>query len=212
MQNDILFDVDLTLFNTTFFAQTRDQLLGELYKIPLQLVEQYRFEYIKSLSSQREFNPKDLCKFICKSESYDPIDMYENIFQVKSIYRESLFDDTLPTLKLLRSNNYNLGLFTEGVSFFQLNKVKFSNILKYFKKSLIFNFPNKRTDDVLEMLPRDCLIVDDKQDILELVKKQRPDIRCILLKRDSIESQKDVINSLTQLTLLIYTAPLKLIS
>ena len=83
-------------------------------------------------------------------------------------FSDSVFSDAVPTLKYLKGKAI-LGIFSQGPRSFQISKLTFSGLEKFFEKEYIFVFPPfkaARAKEVLAKLPsKKVYFVDDREDV-----------------------------------------------
>ncbi len=92
------------------------------------------------------------------------------------LFRDSVYSDSLPLLKRLKELGYELGIFSEGVLANQLAKIQHTSIKKYTTRKYRFITADKRTEEYIATLPKDCVIIDDNVEIGDQVKRFREDI------------------------------------
>ncbi|KKP39430.1 MAG: hypothetical protein UR29_C0007G0081 [Candidatus Woesebacteria bacterium GW2011_GWC2_33_12] len=124
------------------------------------------------------------------------------MLQNTHIYNVNVYKETLEVLEKLK-DKYRLGIYSEGTKKFQNHKFKSLGLNKYFDKDLIFIVDAKDTKEVLEKIPKDAIIVDDKETICEFLTKN--EIRAIWLNRkDNRKSDKcETIYSLFELPVIL---------
>ena len=82
-----------------------------------------------------------------------------------------------------------MGIYSEGTAKFQNHKFRSLGLDRYFDNDLIFIVDAKDTKEVLNKIPKDAIIVDDKETICGFLTKN--DIRAIWLNRkDNRKSDK----------------------
>jgi FMN phosphatase YigB (HAD superfamily) len=191
MNKVILFDIDYTLFNNDRFVELKDNQIIEI--IGIKDVNKYKSilpKYLDSLNNHREFNPSDFLDLVCNEFCYKNKKTLEELTYNSSIlYKSSLFGDVVKSLKSL-SKDYALGIFSEANDIkFQKHKLNSLGIGKYFDKDLIFIIDAKDTKEVIDKLPKKCVIVDDKESICNFLTENG--IRAIWLNRkDGRKSEK----------------------
>lgn len=162
----ILFDLDRTVFDTSKMSKTFDQLMLKILGNPeIEEFKKVKSDYKATLKRDREFVPEDYVKAL--SEKFDPLkyqELLDVIFSEKyvSIYKESVFPETIELFEKLK-DNHTLGLYSEGTLHFQIHKFESTGLGKYLDKNLIFIVEAKDEPDVIGNLPKDCVIVDDKE-------------------------------------------------
>lgn len=117
----------------------------------------------------------------------------------QKLYRDSLYPDAIATLALL-AKEYPLGIFSQGYREFQENKLKQCGIVSYFKKECIFIFPDKTLTSVLDTLPENAVIIEDK---LSVVQKINPPLIAIQMDRSNTQKYSPSVTSLAELPALL---------
>ncbi|MEI7579902.1 MAG: HAD hydrolase-like protein [bacterium] len=191
----ILFDIDFTLFDTDIFMYARDAYLAKLLQKDLKIAVNYRVEYFQTLTNRREFDPKEFCQFIAVNEYISATTLYQQMYEEKSLYQQALYPEVKEVLTKFQKQNYQIGIFSEGIESFQLNKLRFCEIFDFFDSEYIIIFADKTTPEALVSLPSQAWIVDDKSEILEKIAAIRQDLKLILIKRQKIASTKTFIKT-----------------
>lgn len=163
----ILFDVDRTLFDTAKFVSL---FLGE---ISLSLgVSRAEVEKVYS-NYWNEFEitdhlPQNFSKYIVKwlqveGFSADAIKhLVLDIFNREDLYRDSVFEEASGVISSMQNKGWRVGLFTEGNIDFQNAKLTYSELRKLIPGEMIFIFEEKTAPTALAVLPKECVLVDDK--------------------------------------------------
>lgn len=186
----ILFDIDLTLFNNNRFVELKDDQI--IKYVGIKNIEKYKRllpKYLMTLQNQRDFSPDRFIEIVCEKFKFkDKEKLLKLTYKDKTLYNRSLFEDVRETLDILH-NKYHLGIFSEGKADFQSFKLNSLGLNKYFEKELIFIVDAKDTKEVIDRLPKDVVIVDDKERICDFLFEKNID--CIWLNRkDERKSDK----------------------
>lgn len=197
----ILFDIDRTILDTEKMIKRFDELildvLGSSNYIDYKNAES---DYFKTLPNERRFNVSDYSEFLSARFKPNTEKLIFNIFysdKNRHIFSDCVFMEALEILNKL--NNYNLGIYSEGTAQFQNHKFKSLKLDKYFAKELVFIVDVKDTNEVVEKLPKNAIIIDDKEMVCEFLVNNK--IRAIWINRkDKRKSDKfETIYSLLDL-------------
>lgn len=193
----ILFDIDGTLIDSVSMAEMFRKKIAQIIKISVDEVKELSDKYVATLKSRTDFHPCDLIKFINKTKN-QTIDSNNIFFKSKNIYKKYIYKDVVTNLDKLK-NNYNLGVFSEGFRDYQGQKI--ATLIDKFDKNLLFVTRRKLDKEFLKQIPKEALIIDDKQEVVETLKQFRPDLELIWINRNGKEKIKEVrtIKSLGEL-------------
>lgn len=166
MKQIILFDIDYTLFDSDKIKGNIEKITCEFFKIQRKVYDEVYIRYKASLQSSTDFNPESYCKFLTKKFKKESNGLLESFYTTGEVYKNTLYSDTSEDLKEL-SKNYKLGIFSEGISRYQISKLKFCNLLPYFEKRCLYFFRRKMTGNSIKKLPVKSIVVDDKKEVVE---------------------------------------------
>jgi len=192
----LLFDIDYTLFDTTRYKKT---VAKELAQIANHLDEEKVYQNIEEVyydvRSFGSFDPSLFADiFIKKFPDNLSREAVESVWWRKDILVSSLYPEVIPTLKILsKKENLQLGIFSSGKTDFQLAKI--SHIEDFFHKGNIHiaSFKEETIGQLVEEYKtRKLLLVDDYVEILESVKKQKPDTTTIWMKRGKFAEKAQI--------------------
>ena len=110
----VLFDLDYTLYDADLYYLEAFQDIAEYLESKYKLQKNEVYQTIVKMSKQRKdfsnlFN--DLLEYYNLNENIANIVEIFNKHEINSFH---LYQDALPTLKMLRSKNYKLGIITDG--------------------------------------------------------------------------------------------------
>jgi FMN phosphatase YigB (HAD superfamily) len=198
----ILFDIDKTLHSTDEFRSLFKKHLLEKVSIDEKKLDEARKKYDASLKKRTFFHPKKMAKHLANELGIDKNILQDSYYQEKN-FENSLFNEANAVLKKIGRKNI-LGVFTEGYKDLQTRKLKHGKIDHHFNEQHLYIFFNKRTKRVLDLIPKDAVIIDDNPEIIDILLK-RPDLTVIWLNRDSLlkHPQAYTIHSLSELLLLV---------
>lgn len=195
----VLFDIDKTLFNgKVYIEQGLFPALEKEMGLNKTTLQQILDEYIKSLPKRTAFDPEAWIDLICQKTQADRAALAAIIYRTE-LFSASLFPEVKPIIDEL-SIDYVLGIFSEGVINWQRKKFDNMGIKYYFEQDLLFFSTDKTSDQFLETLPPQVIIVDDN---LEMITKAqtREGIHVVWLNRDGEIADLPIrqIRDLTQL-------------
>lgn len=196
----ILFDIDNTLIDTKKLSILAYTDIARQTGKSFEEISELKDKYKDSLEVNTDFYPNRLMDFLIKKIG-QPID---NPFDKKEIYVESLFGETIEILTKLKQSK-RLGIYSEGFTDYQTQKLEFSGIIDFFDKDLIFIERRKLDDDSLKKLrkiPDRVTVVDDNSKVVEkLGQTERFQTVWLNLKMLNTDGNKDkiTIGSLSEL-------------
>lgn len=165
MSQIILFDIDKTIFGSNSLSQYFAVEVSKRAKMDIGKVTEIMSTYRSTLESYTDFNPTDFLNHFADSSKED-IDLLKKIFYNKRIYKQSLYPETKFILKKLKQN-FKLGIFSEGFTDYQMSKLTNSEIIDFFNSEYIFIKRRKLNENVLNELPKNSIIIDDKEEVVE---------------------------------------------
>jgi FMN phosphatase YigB (HAD superfamily) len=161
----ILFDIDKTLFDVnTFFKKYLFPAIEKDLKISKEKLEKVSEIYKEGLGKATEFDPKGWLK-VAKDEIGEKAKEIKDYIYNPDFFVGSLFPEVIPMLNNLK-NDYVLGIYSEGVEEWQRTKIELSGINNYFEQEYVSISSDKLSDTVIEWLPMNAVIVDDREDII----------------------------------------------
>jgi len=202
----ILFDIDKTLLDTNRASEVHQKMVLDILGNPdFDLYQKIREEYRSSLKNEREYNPKEFYKRLCTAFNFGDINSLLDIHYSKKnwyVYKNAVFGDVIKTLESLK-NKFRLGIYSEALFEFQINKFNAMGISVFFDKDLIFIFDAKDEEKALEKIPKEAIVVDDKERICEFLTDHA--FKAIWINRkDERKSEKfETIHSLLEIENLI---------
>ncbi|KKP47659.1 MAG: hypothetical protein UR39_C0003G0061 [Candidatus Woesebacteria bacterium GW2011_GWA1_33_30] len=182
----ILFDIDRTIFDTDKLLRLQSENISKVVN-----AERFKEFWDSTLSGEKHITSEERLNLICSKFNIKNSKLLSNIFfgkEYKYIYSDSVYLETRVVFDKLKSK-YRLGIYSEGTAKFQNHKFRSLGLDRYFDNDLIFIVDAKDTKEVLNKIPKDAIIVDDKETICGFLTKN--DIRAIWLNRkDNRKSDK----------------------
>ncbi len=170
----VLFDIDRSIFDTDKMSEVLyKNVLKILNTRDLEKVKRAKDDYKKTLKNQREYVPDEYIKLLCTRFKFKNPELLLNIYygdDYKYIYEESVFLETFEVFEKLKSK-YRIGIYSEGTKKFQNNKFKSMNLGRYVDNSLVYILGAKDNGRALIKIPKNSIIVDDKEHICEFLFK-----------------------------------------
>ena len=187
----LLFDIDRTIFDTDRMSKVREELMCDLLKIDIAKLQEIKSDYKKTLTNEREFNPDDFIKILCKKINFNDekslLDFYFGD-KYKYFYKDAVYPEFFEVVEKLK-DSFRFGIYSEASKKFREHKFENMGISKYFNPDLIFFADAKDTPEVVSKLPRGAIVVDDKEKICEFLTKNN--IKAIWLNKiDDRESDR----------------------
>jgi len=198
----ILFDVDRTLLDIDKISTLRNEaILKILNTTDFEEVKSIKGSYRATLKNERDYVPEDYIKLLSDNFDFRDRNLLLDTYYGKNyanIYEESVFPEVREVLNKSKTD-YQLGIYSEGTNRFQTNKFRSMGLNRYFDKDLIFIFDAKDTEEAIKKIPKDVIVVDDKERICKFLDKHG--IRAIWLnkKDDGVSPDFPTIHNLLEL-------------
>lgn len=158
----LLFDIDYTLIDTSRLKKIASGEVAHLLGISNEGAEKLYEDFVKTLKSSIEFSPEKYAQFLEHYFADATVEkVISGIFGEPAVYQQATYPNTIQVLEKLRQT-HRLGIFSEGVKDYQMNKLTLSGIINYLEKDLIFIYPDK-TGKVVELVKKlgEIYFVDD---------------------------------------------------
>jgi len=159
--------MDRTIYDTEISGKKISQCLAEISQKTVEEIEKIKIGYTKSLESSTDFDPDEFLKEVERETKVDLETLNQAFFSSKNFV---LYKETKEKLNKLLNEDYSLGIFSEGVSEWQMKKLILTGIRDYFDKNFIFIGRRKLSDDFIKKLPDGATIIDDKKEVVEKLK------------------------------------------
>lgn len=186
----LLFDIDRTIFDTQKWIDITEKEIIKTLNFDINRKDISINFYLKSLVNDRKFNPEKYSEFLNKKFNIK-MEVALNIVYGQSygkFYSGSIYPETFEVIEKLK-DKFTLGIYSEGTDKFQNHKFRSMGISKYFDKDLIFIVSAKDTLEVVSKLPKEAIVVDDKERICEFLTENN--IKAIWLnKLDDRKSER----------------------
>ncbi len=187
MKPVILFDLDLTLFDTRLWLREYVfPLLEEALDVGPEVIDETTRAYTSQLEKSTDFNPDDYIAFLV-TELEGEAETLHHIIYNPHHFAHAVYSDVKPVLDQLRQH-YSLGLLSEGLESFQKLKFEQSGLANWFDPQYVVISRRKLEPEVLDQLP-EAIVVDDKVEVLELLSENEKFRPIWLNRRDSNQHQ-----------------------
>lgn len=195
----ILFDWDDTLFSKTKYKKNLRSNLARICEVSEVKIFEFEEQYFNRLVKSDDFKIENFVSSFEQKFS-KKIDLEDFSTDKLGIYSQAFFPEVIEVLEKMK-NKYVLGIYSQGFESLQKIKIKYSGIEKYFNKNLIFIDRDKTSQNFIKNLSIKSIIIDDKKEVIETLKKLRPDLKLIWINRNNKEKIKGVktIKSLSEL-------------
>lgn len=170
----ILFDIDYTLIDTDKLRKLTNEKILKIVKISLQKLEKATEEFANTLKTSKEFSPQKYAQFLAKYFADAAIrKAVNNIFREPGIYQQATYPEVISVFKKLKQI-FRLGIYSEGVKEFQMNKLTLSGIIKYLDKNLIFIYPDKtgKAEELVKKFGEVYFVDDNPKHIKDITKTE----------------------------------------
>jgi FMN phosphatase YigB (HAD superfamily) len=198
--NIILFDVDYTLFDTSYYRDEVSRVLKS--KLPefsdetlRKIVEDTYYE----IRQHGNFSPRLFAEIFTHDKGHNlSVNEVESIWWDKTILKDALFPEVMDVLKKLQEiPNVKLGIFSTGFHTLQMEKI--TPLLSFFHTDdiHIFDVKDAHIEEVFNSYKNDdIVIIDDVLWILEQAKQHKASATTIWLKR-GLHAEKTSIATFT---------------
>lgn len=177
----ILFDWDDTLFSKNLYKNNLITNLARVCEITKEEALKTDDEYFNNLKKSSEFKIENFLNTF-EYKFGNKINMDDFNTDKLEIYSKSLFNETIEVLEKMK-DEYTLGVYTQGFESLQRLKMKFSGIENYFDKDFIFINRDKTRPEVIVKLPTGAMVIDDKKEVIETLRKLRMDLDLVWINR-----------------------------
>ena len=186
----ILFDWDDTLFSKTEYKKNLRNNLARICETTEEKIFEFEEKYFDSLSRSDNFEINDFVNNFAQKFN-KKIELNDFSTDNLKIYSKALFPETIEVLNKIKEK-YILGIYSQGFVNLQKLKIKNSGVENYFDENLFFIDRNKTQIDFIKKLPIEATIIDDKKEIIEALKNNRPDIKLIWINRIDEEKMENI--------------------
>jgi FMN phosphatase YigB (HAD superfamily) len=198
----ILFDIDRTIFDTNTFSKVLGQELRKVInKVSIEDVQKAKHEFVSSLSADREFDPENFITFLCKKFNLNDRKSLIDVFyssEYKHWFTDFIFPETFEIFTKLK-DNFRLGIYSEGTKKFQNYKFNSMNISSYLDKDLIFILDHKTNPEAISKIPKDSVVIDDKENVCEYLTQNNIKTIWLNKKDKKINLNFETIHNLSDL-------------
>lgn len=180
MERIILFDIDRTIFDTKTSEKRVIESLGLLVRRDSKWIKEIIGEYKNELDSTTDFNPNDFLRKVSEQTEIDPEKLNQVMFNP---YNFVLYPETLKVFRELSRKGFMLGIFSEGVSQWQMKKLTLTGSMDYLEPSLILIERRKLSSESVDKIPDGVTLVEDKQEVIGALSEIRPDLELFWINR-----------------------------
>ena len=178
----ILFDWDDTLFSKKLYKGNLLSNLAGICEISVEEATVADNQYFENLIKSGDFKIEDYLSFFEKR--FDKkLDLEDFNTDKLGIYSKTLFPEVIEVLEKMKEV-YTLGIYSQGFESLQRLKIKFSGIENYFDKDLIFIDRDKTRPEFVAKLPIGAMVIDDKKEVIEALRKMRMDLDLVWINRN----------------------------
>lgn len=164
----ILFDIDMTLLNTDILKALLKQSLAQaLQKSEAEITDCF-VEYASTLPDHTSFQPEGFLKLVSQ-KFHAPIEKLRDIFYEPTRFQKALYPEVIEVLSALRNQGYTLGLYSQGALAWQEHKILVNNLMEFFDQAHQYIKREKADQAIIENLPENTIIIDDKPEIISFL-------------------------------------------
>ena len=195
----ILFDWDDTLFSKKVYKNNLVSNLARICEVSYEQALIIDNEYFDNLIKSGDFMIENYLK--CFEKKFNKKIVLEDFNTDKlKIYSKTLFPEVIEFLEKIK-NKYSLGIYSQGFESLQRIKIKYSGIELFFDQKLIFINRDKTQLNFLKKIPIRATVIDDKKEVIEVLKQLRPDLELVWINRINQEKMNKIktIKSLNEL-------------
>lgn len=192
----IYFDIDKTLIDTKKMLElvrTSVAVVG----VPAELFTETVNQYIQSLDSKTYFDPEHLIRRLVSSADSVEENLVRQAFWQQSNFSQALFPEVIQVLNTLQPVT-ELGVFSQGVRYWQEQKLELSTVTSFFPSHSRVISLDKLSQHSLAQLQPNSWVVDDKVEVVEQLRKVRPDLTVLQVRRDQHPAVSGVVASLSE--------------
>jgi FMN phosphatase YigB (HAD superfamily) len=186
----LLFDLDGTLFDPSAFMKSLLHLYAVRFSLDEQALLQLQLEHRSLLDKGSDFDPDQFLTFISGKTQVPIREMSDMFWHEKKVYEQAVFPDVFPTLKSLQKRKTSMGVFSEGYSDYQRQKIIQSGLDIFFAPASIRIFQKKLTQENIDSLPKNCLVVDNQKEVVLTLMQSK--VKVIWINRETDEKLPDI--------------------
>lgn len=163
----VLFDWDKTVFDTHHFMAVRRSALSAALGVSAEEFDAADHAYQATLPDSTAFEPEAYLRFIHSRLGGEAAQLSE-LFWEPTAFANSLYPETTTVIKDLKQAGYAMGAFSQGDKKFQEKKIYSSRLVEFFDHKYIIVEKQKNAPEILNTFPTRTVIIDDRQDFLEI--------------------------------------------
>ena len=184
-----LFDLDGTLFDPFLFIDEMLRRFSTQFSIPENMLLDLKKEHRSELEKGSDFDPGQFLIFLSQKINV-PVDQLLSIWNEKTAYEKVVYPDVFPVLQELQKRNSKMGIFSEGFSVYQMQKLEMSGLLPFFDPGMIHIFRRKLLKENIDRLSSNCLVIDNRREVV--IELKQANITSIWINRESDEKLSDI--------------------
>lgn len=187
----ILFDWDDTLFSKKLYKGNLLSNLALICEISIEEVTIVDNKYFDNLIQSGDFKIEDYLN--CFEEKFNiKIDLEDFSTDKLGIYSKALFPEIIKVLEKMK-DEYILGIYSQGFESLQRLKIKYSGIELFFDPNLIFIDRDKTQPNFINKLPVGAMVIDDKKEVIETLRKMRLDLDLVWINRNDDNKYEGIL-------------------
>lgn len=191
----ILFDIDHTLFDTNTLRHIISQeLQKQLPTLSLNEIQTADAAAHTKMNMLQKFSPLQFAQLFSeevkgKVSAEDVVHIWTN----KEIFTQCVYPDAAPVLQHLEDKGYILGIFSTGVTDFQLAKIAALEAFLDREHVHIFELKDERLPEIIHKYEdKEIILIDDTLHILQQANMIDPLLKTIWIKRDKLTAKQHI--------------------
>lgn len=189
----VYFDIDKTLIDTHKMLENIQHSV-EKSGVTSEVFELVISQYFLSLQSKTFFNPEELTQKLHQASGVDE-QVLAAAFWVPDNFSTALFPEALTVITYL-SSKVALGIFSQGVPYWQRKKLELAGLSEFFQEDLKIIEENKLSEEAINRISSNGWVIDDKRVVVEHLRAARNDITALLIDRSDDTKKEGTIHSL----------------
>lgn len=188
------FDIDKTLVDTKKMLENIKLSVSQI-GVSKEVFESAVNTYLASLESRTFFDPEEVIQTLLIQSPAVTEEQLRAAFWKPENFSQALFPEVLSVLTTLASV-VELGTFSQGVLYWQEKKLRLAELDKFFASHTRIIENNKLSEESLNKLPSQAVVIDDKEEVITHLRQKRSDLQVFWINRDP--AKEGGIRSLTE--------------